>query len=315
MKATRRDSCPESQAAAPWTSRRNFVKLTASCMAAAATGGAASVASAADKGHHGPKLDPDRCGMLIDLTVCIGCRRCEWACCEANDLQHGPMEEFDDPTVFEETRRPSSTRLTVVNRFEREEPNAEPTHAKIQCMHCEHPACVSACLVGAMRKQPDGPVTYDAGKCIGCRYCMVACPHQLPAYEYEKALTPRVMKCTLCRERAHSGKLPACAEICPVEALQYGEREELLRVARERIHRHPDRYVDHIYGEHEAGGTSCLYLSDRPFQELGFPTLDPDAPPALTETIQHGIFKGFAAPLLLGGLLAAISKLSQSREH
>ncbi len=311
MKATSSDSRAETTGVAPQTSRRNFVKLTGACVAAAAAGGAASVAHAADQ-DHGPKLDPQRCGVLIDLTVCIGCRRCEWACCEANDLPHGPMEEFDDPSVFEKTRRPTSTRLTVVNRIGDDEPGKKPIHAKIQCMHCEHPACVSACLVGAMRKKPDGPVTYDAGRCIGCRYCMVACPHQLPAYEYERKLTPRVMKCTLCRERTHAGKLPACVEICPVEALQYGERRELLALAHERIKRHPDRYVDHVYGEHEAGGTSCLYLSDRPFEELGFPKLAADAPPALTEALQHGIFKGFAAPLLLGGLLAAISKMSQS---
>lgn len=310
MKASRRESRPEEPAAPTATSRRDFVKLTGACVAAAATGGAATAARAADHGH---KLDPDRCGVLIDLTLCIGCRRCEWACCEANDLPHGPRETFDDPTVFEAHRRPSSDRLTVVNRFDSDDPEKSPIHAKIQCMHCEHPACASACLVGAMRKQGDGPVTYDASKCIGCRYCMIACPHQLPAYEYERALTPRVMKCTLCRERTHNGQVPACVEICPVEALLYGERQELLELARERIRRHPEKYVDHIYGEHEAGGTSCLYLSDRPFAEIGFPTLGSKAPPQLTEAIQHGIFKGFAAPLLLGGLLAAINKISQSR--
>jgi Fe-S-cluster-containing dehydrogenase component len=254
--------------------------------------------------------------VLVDLTVCIGCRRCEWACAEGNELPHGSLDSYDDTSVFEERRYPTSKRLTVVNQAPATHDDGSPVHFKSQCMHCEHPACVSACIVGALRKDPGGPVTYDASKCIGCRYCIVACPFQMPAYEYENALTPEVRKCTLCKERTKDGGVPACVSVCPVEALTYGSREELLALAHERIRKHPDRYVNHVYGEHEAGGTSWLYLSDRPFQELGFPTLGPVSPAEVTETIQHGIFKGFAAPLLLGGLLAAMSKLSRgSREH
>jgi Fe-S-cluster-containing dehydrogenase component len=291
----------------PITSRRNFMKFTGACAAALATTGTAR-ASGAD-------LDPDRMGVLVDLTVCVGCRRCEWACNEANDLPNEPLSAFDDASVFETRRRPTSTQLTVVNRGPADGEAGEPTHFKVQCMHCERPNCVSACLVGAMRKDPAGPVMYDASKCIGCRYCMVACPFQNVAYEYENALTPQVRKCTLCQQRTRDGGRPACVEMCPVEALLYAKRSDLLAVAHERIRRHPDRYVNHVYGEHEVGGTSWLYLSDRPFAELGFPTLGPDSPADLSETIQHGIFKGFAAPLLLGGLLLACRKVTMGGEQ
>lgn len=286
-------------------SRRDFVKISGVCAAGLAT---ASAARASEK----QTLDADRKGVLVDLTVCVGCRRCEWACNNANELPHGGLSDCDDQSVFDSRRRPTSIHLTVVNRVPGRD-GAAPTFIKTQCMHCEHPACVSACLVGAMRKTAAGPVIYDASRCIGCRYCMVACPYQFAAYEYEKALTPQVKKCQLCQSRTSRGELPACVAMCPVEALTYGRRDELLKLAHERIDCNPDRYVNHVYGEHEGGGTSWLYLADRPFTELGFPELGPDSPAQLTETIQHGIFKGFAAPIMLFGLLGAIGKLSHAR--
>lgn len=283
-------------------SRRDFVRLTGAC---AATLAAAGVAPA---GGEAGDLDADRRGVLVDLTVCIGCRRCEWACRNENNPPAGELHECDDQSVFRSRRRPTSTQLTVVNRSPGPA-GGRPVHVKTQCMHCEHPACASACLVGAMHKTPAGPVIYDASRCIGCRYCMVACPFQYASYEYDNALTPQVKKCQLCGDRTQRGELPACVAICPVEALTYGRRDDLLRIAHERLRSCPDQYIDHVYGEHEAGGTSWLYLSDRPFSELGFPTLGSSSPAALTEAIQHGIFKGFAAPVMLFGLLAAVGKL------
>ncbi|MBK7405851.1 MAG: 4Fe-4S dicluster domain-containing protein [Phycisphaerales bacterium] len=283
-------------------SRRGFMKLSALAVAAAAAPATAS--------HHA-ELDPDRKGVLVDMTLCVGCRRCEWACADANDNPHGELHEYDDASVFDRPRRPTATQLTVVNRTPGQ---PEPIHLKLQCMHCEKPACVSACLVGAMRKQPDGPVTYDASRCIGCRYCMVACPFEVLGYEYERALTPRVRKCSLCRERTRDGELPACVKICPVEALTYGPRAQLIATARERIAARPDRYIDRIYGEHEAGGTSWLYIAGRPFEELGLPRLGTRSPADSSESVQHGIFRGFAAPLLLGGLLGVIHNVTR-HEH
>ena len=110
---------------------------------------------------------------------------------------------------------------------------------------------------------------YDSSVCVGCRYCMVACPFEIPTYEYHKVLEPRVVKCTMCYPRVIKGLLPGCVEICPTEALYFGKRKDLIRIARERIRRYPDRYVDHVYGEHEMGGTNWLYLSGVPYKEVG----------------------------------------------
>jgi ferredoxin len=168
--------------------------------------------------------------------------------------------------------------------------------------------------VAALTKRDDGPVVYNADICIGCRYCMVACPYQIPAYEYHNALTPKVMKCTLCPERTlDQGKPPACVEICPREALVYGKRSQLLELAHERIKRNPERYHPEVYGEHAVGGTSWLMLSDRPVTELGIPELPNESPAVLTESIQHGIFKGFTGPLMIFGLVGVLMKSSTDK--
>jgi formate dehydrogenase iron-sulfur subunit len=210
---------------------------------------------------------PDSRGVLHDTTLCIGCRKCEDACNQVNALP-APEQPFDDLTVLDTQRRTTAGEYTVVNRFERGG-DRPPVYVKKQCNHCLEPACASACFVKAFKKSPTGAVTYDASLCVGCRYCMIACPFSIPAYEYHSALTPRVTKCTLCEPLVEKGQLPGCVEICPKEALTYGRREDLIRIARERISRHPDRYVNHIYGEREMGGTSWLYLAGSGFAEIG----------------------------------------------
>jgi Fe-S-cluster-containing dehydrogenase component len=180
-----------------------------------------------------------------------------------------PEKPFDDLSVLNERRRTDPKTYTVINRYDGVSKGRGPFFRKIQCNHCLEPACASACFVRAFKKTPEGAVTYDASVCVGCRYCMIACPFYIPTYEYDEPLTPRVMKCTMCHPRVVEGKLPGCVEACPKEALTFGKREDLIRLGRERIRRLPDRYVDHIYGEHEMGGTSWLYLSGIPFKELG----------------------------------------------
>jgi formate dehydrogenase iron-sulfur subunit len=206
--------------------------------------------------------------VLHDTTHCIGCRKCEAACNAVNELPK-PAKPFDDLTVLEKPRRTSAQAYTVVNQFAPHAEGRPPVFVKKQCNHCLEPACASACFVKAFTKTPQGAVVYNPDVCVGCRYCMIACPFDIPAYEYSKALDPRIMKCTLCHPRVMEGKLPGCVEACPTEALVFGAREELLRVARDRIHTFPERYLDHIYGEHEMGGTSWLYLSGRPFADVG----------------------------------------------
>ncbi len=201
--------------------------------------------------------------MLIDLTRCAGCGACARACKEVNGLPG------------KTGRLSAATWLSV-------EPHGD-LHVRRQCMHCVDPACASVCPVAALRKRPEGPVTYDEDRCIGCRYCMVACPFGVPKYEWSKAL-PRVQKCIMCAEkRLAEGRPPACAEACPTGATRFGQRRDLLAEAQRRIEANPGRYVDRIYGLVEAGGTSVMYLSPVPFGQLGFPeSLETKPYPRLT---------------------------------
>ncbi len=257
--------------------------------------------------------DPqDAFGVLVDIPNCIGCRKCEFACQKTAGFAVPPIETFDDKSVFATDRRPQPHAYTTVNRYPNPTDPAKPVYVKANCLHCLEPACVSACLVGALQKTENGAVVYDAWKCMGCRYCMVACPFQIPTYEYDNALTPQVRKCDFCAEsRSKNGGVPACVKICPNDALIFGRRGELLKLAHEKIRDHPEMYIDHVYGEHEAGGTSWLYLSSFPFETLGFVQLASIAPSRLTEMIQHGVFKHWMPPLALYGLLAIIMWLSR----
>jgi len=220
---------------------------------------------------------PEGYGMLVDLTRCVGCRKCEEACNRVNDLPV-PDKPFEDESVFKSHRRPSSTAYTVVNKYIDPEFEDLLAFRKIQCNHCNEPACASACPAHAYTKTPEGAVVYDENLCFGCRYCMVACPYGVPAFRYDSALEPRIVKCTLCHERVKRGELPGCAETCPTGALLFGRRSDLLFVAKERIRRNPDDYVHHIFGENEGGGSAWMYLSSVPFGELGFPVNLPKKP-------------------------------------
>jgi Fe-S-cluster-containing dehydrogenase component len=210
---------------------------------------------------------PGRYGLLHDTTLCVGCRSCEVACAKVNDLP-APPQPVEDTQVFETTRRTTDTALTVVNRYAKATDEAPPVYRKLQCMHCNEPCCATVCPVHAFEKTPEGPVLYDPEVCMGCRYCVMACPYNALAYEYDKVLTPRVMRCTMCYPRIKDGLQPGCAEACPMGAITFGEREQLIEVARERIRKFPERYIDHIYGENEFGGTSWLVLAGTPFEQL-----------------------------------------------
>ncbi len=291
--------------------RRDMLKLILA-------GGGAKLLAPSAQGWASPEaqLDSDRWGMLVDTTRCIGCRNCEWACKKQNELPSAPLSEFSDTSVFDSLRRPDATSYTVVNRFSRSDNPDRPVYVKVQCMHCDRPACVSACLVGAFQKEKGGSVQYNAWKCMGCRYCMVACPFQIPAYEYFNAFTPVVRKCTFCFERvARQGKFPACAHICPEEVMTFGRRADLLKAARERVAKHPDRYLPHIYGEHEVGGTGWLYLASVPFEQLGLPVLGETPVTRLNETVQHSIFKHFIPPVVLYGFLGAMMWMYREKDE
>jgi len=192
--------------------------------------------------------------LLIDITKCIGCQACVYACKEANNL---PETENDEAEL-------SPTAYTVVKE-------KDEVYYRRLCMHCNDPTCASVCPVKAFEKTPNGPLIYHSKKCIGCRYCIQACPFNVPTYEW-KSTKPLVRKCTMCAERQKQGKISACAEACPTGATIFGDRDQLLEEARKRIKENPELYVNHIYGEKEAGGTSVLMLSNVPFETLGFRT-------------------------------------------
>jgi Fe-S-cluster-containing dehydrogenase component len=277
--------------------RRGFILGTAGALAAG-TADAGTVKHF--EGHAG------RYGLLHDTTLCVGCRSCEVACKEVNDLPPFDRPAVGDGTVFAEARRTTDTTLTVVNRYREADGGDPPVYRKLQCMHCNEPCCAAVCPVGAFEKTPEGPVLYHAELCMGCRYCVMACPYYALAYEYEDPLTPKVMRCTMCYSRIAEGKLPGCAEACPAGAITFGEREQLLEVARERIRKFPERYVNHIFGEHEFGGTSWMILSGIPFEELNLHTgVTHESLPAigtsylgvvpLIITIYPGLMAGFYA--------------------
>lgn len=241
--------------------RRSFLGLMGVAGASIVAPVTAKAAGKEFRGYPGSK------GVLFDATRCIGCRKCELACNKVNELPK-PEAPFDNLEVLNTFRRTDAATYTVVNKFNLP---SGPVFRKNQCNHCLEPACASACFVKAFKKLSNGAVQYDESVCVGCRYCMIACPFEIPTYEYHKALTPRVMKCTLCAPQMAEGKLnlPGCVGACPKEAMTYGVREELVKVARKRIANFPGRYKDHIYGEHEMGGTSWLYMSGVPFGQVG----------------------------------------------
>jgi formate dehydrogenase iron-sulfur subunit len=195
-------------------------------------------------------------GLLIDITQCVGCGACRTACTEANKLPESEGNELSDE------------RYTVVQ--ERTVSNGEVRNVRRMCMHCLSPTCASVCPVGAFHRTEEGPVLYEANKCIGCRYCMMACPYGVPRYEWSST-NPRVRKCILCSPRLAQGLPTACSEACPTGATKFGNRDDLLTEAHERIREQPGLYVQQVYGELEGGGTSVLILSDVAFTELGYP--------------------------------------------
>lgn len=275
------------------TNRRSLLKG----IAAAAT---MSVVSVKGEARERKKAPPDAVGLLYDGTKCIGCKACVVKCKETGglpaDVDGYGAGLYDAPEDLNEYTR---------NVIKLVKDGGETAFVKRQCMHCIDPACVNACMMGALGKREFGLVTWENNKCIGCRYCQVACPFGVPKFQWSKT-SPRIVKCDLCVDRIKDGKQPACADVCPRGAILYGKREQLLQEAHKRLDENPKLYVPKVYGENELGGTQVLYLSHVEFEKLGFKFNDTKPVPELQQTVQHGIYKGFVAPLALYGLLGAV---------
>ena len=235
--------------------------------------------------------------ILTDTTLCTGCEKCVEACRSENELGKDVPRRWkrriDDL---------SSTRYTtIVRRRDKEKPGIR--FVRQLCRHCVDPACVSACLVGALQKTPEGPVIYDSDKCMGCRYCMVACPYEIPRYEWEKAV-PEVRKCNMCYDRVKEGGQPACVEACREQATIFGGRDELLKEAHRRIQDDPDKYIDKVFGETEIGGTSVIYVSDIPLDFLACKPELGDRP--LSELTWAALSKVPSLAVGVGGVTAGV---------
>jgi formate dehydrogenase iron-sulfur subunit len=257
--------------------RRKFLKGLCAAGTVATSSTAVLADSADTLEHH--EFD----SVLMDAKRCIGCRDCEAACAAENGL---PIPDTKDKSVFEEIRDTTPDEWTVVNMFDTE---AGPVFVKKQCMHCNQAACSTACLTEAMKKTEEGPVIWRESKCMGCRYCMVSCPFNIPKFEYDSA-NPKIQKCIFCYELLAKGEAPACVQSCPVDALTFGPRREIVREAHSRLYNDPYAYHHHIYGEEEVGGTGWVYVSPVPFEEIGFRTdLGNDSVPELTQSFLYAV--------------------------
>ncbi len=238
-------------------------------------------------------MEPTKKALLIDITKCVGCRSCEMKCKEVHGFPQEPSPQLN------------ATAFTIIDE------RADGKFVRRLCQHCNEPACASVCPVGAIRKTAEGPVIYDGNKCIGCRYCMIACPNQVPKYQWSK-LAPRVAKCDMCYERVRNGQQTNCAEACPVQATIFGDRDEMLREASKRLLADAS-YVQHIYGSTEFGGGSVLFISDVPFEKLGFLIPKEEAPLA---TLSQAALGDVPTVAFVGGsLLAGLYWITQRRRE
>ncbi|MFB6340244.1 4Fe-4S dicluster domain-containing protein [Saccharicrinis sp. FJH62] len=277
--------------------RRNFLKVLG-VTGVAVTTGEKLVANT------NPKETNELHGILYDISRCKGCCGCEIDCADANGLPYP-----EDGAELGVTRKTSEIQRTVVNA---KQTSKGKLFVRTQCMNCNDPACCTACLTEAMHKTEKGPVIWRGDKCMGCRYCMVSCPFDMPKFEYNST-NPVIQKCTMCYELIEQGEAPNCVYNCPYDALKFGTRRELMAEAHKRIAESPDVYIDQIYGEHEAGGTGWLYISPVPFEELGLKTnLQHSSYPALTK----GFISSIApVDILLPGLLLGIHEAVKFRNQ
>jgi Fe-S-cluster-containing dehydrogenase component len=293
------------------TRRQALQKLATGTAAVAATTGLTTialpkVAYAADGNKDAPK---NAVSMLYDTTRCIGCQSCVAACAEANNLQQNGVH-LTTPDL-------SSFTKNIIKLYKPVNGGAW-SYVKQQCMHCIDPACVGGCSFFALTKNSEnGVVSWNSKKCIGCRYCEIACPFHVPKFQWE-GFNPKIVKCELCKERLAAGKQPACTSVCPVHAVVYGTREELLAEAKNRIAEHPGKYYENrVYGEHDGGGTQVLYLTHVPFEKLGLPNLGTESVPSKYLKWQRRLYSYLAVPVVLYASMVGVIRgnWKQQRHH
>ncbi len=311
--------------------RRNFLKGVVAASGAAVAATALPTPAEARETKQRP---PEALGLLYDATLCVGCKACVAACKQANN---NPAEFSTVDQLWDTPLDTSGYTFNLIKMYRSgtmETKDAEQNgyaFMKTSCMHCADPSCVSACPVSAMLKDPKtGIVEYNADACIGCRYCVAACPFGIPKYQYDSP-TGKIGKCELCRHRYKDGHYSACAEVCPTGATLFGKTSDLLAEAKRRLALKPGamavfprgnisggkdqsyenvvgNYQQHVYGEKEYGGTQVLKLSGVPFEKVGMPNLPPEAAAAHSETIQHALYGGLMMPLAVLGAMTYVAK-------
>ncbi|MEJ5328572.1 MAG: hydrogenase 2 operon protein HybA [Desulfobaccales bacterium] len=316
-------------------SRRQFLKLAAGAGLCAGAGLSPQVARARPPV---PRL-PEAVGILYDATLCIGCKACMSACKEFNGL---PPEHTDPRAIWDDPLDLSAKTVNIVKLYthgtglakDREQDGY--SYIRRFCMHCVDPACTSACPVGALHKDPrTGVVKYNPDVCIGCRYCQIACPYNIPKFQWDSPF-PRIVKCQMCDHLQARGSYPACCRFCPTGASLFGEVRELLKEARRRLalkegeptwfplrrvdsgshtFRSAPAYLPHIYGEKDGGGAQVLMLANVPFTKLGLPVLGEDSIASHSETVYHALYKGMLLPyLVLSGLVYLVYRHTSKKD-
>ncbi|RRJ83658.1 hydrogenase 2 operon protein HybA [Aestuariirhabdus litorea] len=319
--------------------RRDFLK-------AAGTGALIATSAGTASARDNLPVSEEAVGMLYDATLCIGCRACVVKCKEINEM---PPELVEGAEQWDMAEELSADTLTIIQAYNgatggnaaRLE-DGTFSFSKRQCMHCVDAGCVSVCPVKAMKKDPKtGIVSHDPDACIGCRYCVMACPYNVPKYEYDEAFG-QIQKCQLCNqkgvERIDQGQITGCTEVCPTGANIFGTRKELLAEAKRRLqlkkgdtyryqlssidspHTYETQvkadYQQHIFGEKEGGGTQVLVLAGTPITNLGLPELPERSYAANSETVQHTLYGGMIAPAgILAGLIYLARRNTKGGDH
>lgn len=294
------------------TRREAFKNIAKGTLPVLAVGCASAVMPQVAHAEETVEVSKDALGLLYDATKCVGCKACMVGCAKANNLEGDVRDPNYDGLHYGKGDLNYYTKNVI--KLYKSDDNSEFSYFKQQCMHCADPACVSACMFhGLTKDEKTGVVSWNGSKCVGCRYCEVACPFHVPTFQWE-GFNPKIVKCELCHELTAKGGQPGCTSVCPTGAVIYGKREDLLQQAKARIKSAPGKYYnDHVYGEKEGGGTQVLYLSHVEFSKLGLPVLSEDSIPSRLKW-QHMIYKYLAVPAVLYATMAAFIR-GNFKEH
>jgi formate dehydrogenase iron-sulfur subunit len=234
---------------------------------------------------------------LIDVSKCIGCKACQTACMEWNDLRDEVGETtgvYDNPLDL----TPQSWTVMRFSEYENPKGDLEWLIRKDGCMHCEDPGCLKACpSPGAIVQYTNGIVDFHQENCIGCGYCVAGCPFDVPRISKQDS---RAYKCTLCSDRVAVGQEPACVKTCPTGAIMFGTKEDMKEHAEERITDLKSRGFEQagLYDPAGVGGTHVMYVLHHADQPTLYHGLKKD--PSISVTV--GLWKGLTKPLALAGI-------------